>query len=148
MNTWRYSYIEALGRPAVGCQTWKLNRSEDATAPCPQVQPLVRLNTCVHRHAHGHTYTTNAQIQTQLATLINTNRTYCLILFPSLNNQDEGLLVGNTHTHVYKVDQPVAGLVFAAVVPRNQSPQLLTTGHTRSAAHTPSHIVTCAAAPQ
>lgn len=99
-NTWRYSYIEAHGRPAAGCRTWTLNRSEDATAPCPQVQPLARLSTFIHRHSHWHTYITNAQIQTQLATLINTNRTCCLILFPSVTDQDEGLLVGNTHTHM------------------------------------------------
>lgn len=49
MNTWHYSYIEALGTPAEGCQTWQLNRSEDATAPCPQAQPLVRLSMYVQQ---------------------------------------------------------------------------------------------------
>lgn len=59
----------------------------------------------------------------------HTNSTDGLILFPSLIDQDEGPLVGNNiYTHVYKVDPPAAGLVFAATVPGLQSPQLLTCG--------------------
>lgn len=88
------------------------------------------------RHTHGHTYTTHAQIYTGLAALINTDRcSHKQYRWPHpvpLADRSGCRSVSGKyiHTHVYKVDPPVAGLVFAAAGPRLQSPQLLAPGRT------------------
>lgn len=119
---------EALGIPAEGYQTPRLDRNKAVTAPRPQVQPLARLS----RHVHGHAYTTRAQIYTWLATLINTDRcSHKQYQWPHpapLPDWWRSIIGKYTYPHVYEVDPAVAGLVFAAAVPRLQSPQLLASG--------------------
>lgn len=108
MNTWHYSYIEALGILAEGCQTWQLNRREAVTAP--YTPGPTRLSTYVqHRHTRTQVHNTYQKIQvadhTDPQTGAHINSSDGLILFPSLSNQDEALLVENTHTSTRWIHQ-------------------------------------------